>query len=156
MYFDPKLRGTIRPCSTVCAPASASRSSRASAASAKTMLLHCLAAELDVADHVVVRLSCLGSPSAGDIVGAFAAQIGSPGPSEDGWDEDGQPNLADLLASSGIHGTTAVLLLDDADSLTVETLSALLAMSAKRPKIGATVSIVLAGSSDLVGRPGGE
>ncbi len=123
----------------------------------KTMLLHCLATELDVADHLVVSLSCLGSPSLDDIMGAFGVQIGFPGRPEDNRDEKDRdekdrPSLAGMLGSAGVCGTTAILLLDDADGLTEETLSALLAMSGGGSKNSAAVSIVLAGSSDLVSR----
>jgi type II secretory pathway predicted ATPase ExeA/ankyrin repeat protein len=151
-YFDPKLRRNHQALLDGLRAGIGLAVVAGERGIGKTMLLHCLASELDVADHVVVQLSCLGSPSAGDIVGAFAVQIGCSGQSEGGRDAKGQPSLASMLASSDIHGTTAVLLLDDADGLTEETLSKLLAMSGKRPKVNATVSIVLAGSPDLAAR----
>jgi len=118
----------------------------------KTTLLHCLAAELDFADHLVVSVSCLGRPSLGDIMAAFGFRIGFPGQPKADRGEKSQTSLSDMLGFIGVCGATAILLLDDADSLSAETLAGLLSMSNKGSEDSATVSIVLAGSSDLARR----
>ncbi len=118
----------------------------------KTMLLNCLAAELDVADHLVVYISCIGAPSIDEILDSFAVQIGFPGYFEETGGENIQNSLAGMLGSIGVCGTTAILLLDDADRLAVETLSALSAMCRGDSKQGEAISIVLAGLPDLAAR----
>ncbi len=118
----------------------------------KTMLLHYLAAELDVANHLVAHISCLGSPSIDDIMGTFAVQIGLPGDLDVGGENRNQNSLSGMLGSAGVCGTTAILLLDDADPLSAETLSALSTMTRGDTKKGAAISIVLAGSPDLAPR----
>ncbi len=118
----------------------------------KTMLLHCLAEELDAADHLVVYLSCLGGPSLDEIMVAFGVQVGFRGQSETNQEAENRISLAGMLRSIGVCGNTAILLLDDADSLTAETLSALLAMLKADTNDDAAVSIVLAGSQDLARR----
>ncbi len=57
-----------------------------------------------------------------------------------------------MLGSVGVGGTTAILLLDDADRLSAETLSALSAMTRGDAKQGAAIAIVLAGSPSLASR----
>jgi len=118
----------------------------------KTTLLHYLAAELDVADHLVVYVSCLGSPSLGDIMGAFGFRIGFPGQPKRNRGVKSQTSFAEMLGFLGVCGTKAILFLDDADSLRAETLSGLLSMSDEGSEDSATVSIVLAGSLDLARR----
>jgi len=118
----------------------------------KTTLFHCLAAELDFADHLVVYVSCLGSPSLGDIMAAFGFRIGFPGQPKARRGVNSRTSLSDMLGFLGVCGTSAILLLDDADCLNAETLSGLLSMSNNGSDNGATVSIVLAGSLDLARR----
>ena len=118
----------------------------------KTTLLHYLAAELDVADHLVVYVSCLGSPSLGDIMGAFGFRIGFPGQPKRNRGVKSRTSFAEMLGFLGVCGTKAILFLDDADSLRAETLSGLLSMSDEGSEDSAAVSIVLAGSLDLAPR----
>lgn len=155
MYFDPELRQAHE------ALLSGLREGIGLAVLAgehgvgKTMLLHCLAAELDVADHLVVSISCLGSPSVADILRAFSVHIGFPLGADGNNDDNDRVGFADILSSVGVCGSKAVLLLDDADGLSAETLRALLALSGGGTENGARVSIVVAGSLDFARRLAG-
>lgn len=152
IYFDPKLRREHHVLLDRLRNGSGLTVITGEHGVGKTMLLHCLAAELDVADHLVVYISCLGSPSVDDIMGAFAVQIGYPGQIEDNGEERGRDDFAAMPGAVGVSGTTAILLLDDADRLSPETLAALSAMTRGDSKQGAALAIVLAGLPSLASR----
>jgi len=115
----------------------------------KTMLLQRLAADLNCENNLVAYVCCLGTPSLGDIISAFATQIGLPEQFGEPTEADNPDVLYKLLDSVGACGTTAILLLDDADGLSAEALSSLAAMSHEGAGKGSAISIVLASSSDL-------
>jgi general secretion pathway protein A len=117
----------------------------------KTMLLRAIAGELEHQDHCVIYKSCLGSPSLNEIVNIFGVEIDRSqmlAEQKDGDDEAGT-DRGDVFQ---LPETQTTLLLDDADGLTEESLSAVAALPGQTSKTGSTVSVILAGSSKLYSR----
>jgi general secretion pathway protein A len=118
----------------------------------KTILLRTLAGELRHRDHRVVYKSCLGSPSLHEVVETFGGRPGRSQPVDGKPDGKEKAVVGDWSDVLQLRQTHAVLLLDDADGLTEESLRAVSALPGRTSKTGSTVSVILAGSAKLYSR----